>query len=185
MRLRWLVLVLACSCVLNSASGAEETNDAERAWIAISAAAQNAHYDLKMFEEASREIVRRDGGAAGGQVPDLSAYEAYIEKIDAALRVLTKAKRLVRKEFVLLTPGELGGAGIQSIQDFVEDGELAKTFGYYTSLELIDLGVRRHFMAAAIDEPVKLTVHLPAKQMKKFDAMLVKKQLLAKPKNPS
>ena len=163
--MKTLTIALFALASLITAASCEEEQTVNKAWMTLSARAQNV---AKQFQ-----LMKPEGAA------DPSMFEEDLKVIDAALDKLVKCGDLVETKIDLLPPEKLGDKGFEALFNFAES--ISEDYGYFVTLELLDIGLKRRLSMMELNQPVSLHLRLSPVQMEKFLKMAKAKGLTGKP----
>lgn len=121
-------------------------------WIGLSGASQNASLLQTRIKP--------------GQVADPTMAKSIVSDIDKSLEALVKAGFLQKKVFTFAQGDVLHGDS-SKLNMFIY--KISEKFGYYTSLELLDLGLEHSLKVFNEDENVTLEIFLPTVEMQEFE----------------
>jgi hypothetical protein len=161
------IMILKLTCILNllQAMPADVVKDiTQDEFFNLSVAAQNAHHKKDRLLQLTGDI-------------EPGLMEENFRKLDLLFDAMVKKNSLKRKVFKLLPPKELDRKeGLELIVKFVD--KISKKYGYYTSLEMLGLGVKFNASIHNKEQPIEIVIHLPQDLLVNFDNYLVKHQLL-------
>ena len=154
-----LFVTLAVQCL------GEEPQTVSKEWMALSVSAQNVANQLQMITP--------------GTVPDPATFEDDLKAINSALNKLVESGEIQEKKIKLLPLNKLEDGGVEFLFDYAR--YLSEKYGYYTALEMIDMGLEKRLSIFQPDEPFPLHLRMPREQLEDFLAKAAKKGFIHKP----
>ena len=140
-------------CLLATSLVRASETDIAKKWFELSKDSQNIGFSLEWAMKTGR--------------PDDIVYKEGIKKIDLALQYLVKQKVLVEKHLIInfSLDGEKA-TSYSKLEKFASS--LSDDYGYFTAMEMCDIGVRSKLAEFGEGDNYTLKVRLPEARMDKF-----------------